>query len=130
MHLAAALGLPLLGVFGGGTWPRFVPRGATGIAMTVAMPCQGCDWRCHLPEPFCVTGLRPEDVVAAWRRVPEMRNFEMLEIPPSESVRETIFRSSHLKYPPLAHALKRLQISTEPKDGMSARLRSLFGKRS
>src|SRR5207248_4098795 len=33
IHLAAALDVPEVGVFGGGTWPRFVPAARRGVAV-------------------------------------------------------------------------------------------------
>ena len=54
MHLAAALGKPVVALFGGGTWPRFIPRAETGAALTVSVPCSGCGWVCHLSESHCV----------------------------------------------------------------------------
>lgn len=66
MHLAAALGKPVLGVFGGGHWPRFLPVGTKACILTVSVPCRGCDWRCHLPEPLCVTDLPAGAVLEGW----------------------------------------------------------------
>jgi ADP-heptose:LPS heptosyltransferase len=54
MHLAAALGRPVLAVFGGGTWPRFVPAAEPGVTITVGVPCAGCGWLCHLEESYCI----------------------------------------------------------------------------
>lgn len=54
MHIAAALGKPVIAIFGGGTWPRFTPATRTGVALTVTLPCAGCDWQCHLAESYCV----------------------------------------------------------------------------
>jgi hypothetical protein len=54
MHIAAALGKPVIAVFGGGTWPRFTPAAKSGTVLTVPLPCAGCDWRCHLADSYCV----------------------------------------------------------------------------
>jgi len=54
MHIAAALGKPVLTVFGGGHWPRFVPMARIGAALTVHVPCAGCNWECHLSRSHCV----------------------------------------------------------------------------
>ncbi|MBN4052808.1 hypothetical protein JYU07_00860, partial [Roseiflexus sp. AH-315-K22] len=54
MHVAAALGRPVVAVFGGGTWPRFLPAIDESIAITMGVPCAGCDWRCHLPQAYCI----------------------------------------------------------------------------
>lgn len=65
MHLAAAVGKPVLAVFGGGTWPRFLPAAEPSHVLTVGVPCAGCDWICHLPESYCVKAIPVERVVAA-----------------------------------------------------------------
>lgn len=54
MHMAAALGKPVLAVFGGGNWPRFVPAATVGGVFTMRVPCTGCDWICHLSRSHCV----------------------------------------------------------------------------
>lgn len=65
MHAAAALGRPVVGVFGGGTWPRFTPCAETGAAVVRTMPCFGCDWRCHLGDAPCLRLVEPETVLRA-----------------------------------------------------------------
>jgi len=69
MHLAAALGKPVLAVFGGGHWPRFLPAGGKSVVLTVNVPCRGCDWRCHLDQPACVTDLAEGSLVEGWRNL-------------------------------------------------------------
>lgn len=54
MHLAAALGKPVLAVFGGGTWPRFLPAADPSVSITVGVPCSGCGWVCPLQDSYCV----------------------------------------------------------------------------
>jgi hypothetical protein len=65
MHLAAALGKPVIAVFGGGRWPRFVPAVDPSCALTVGVACAGCNGVCHLAEPHCVTEIPVEAVVKA-----------------------------------------------------------------
>lgn len=65
MHLAAALGKPVLAVFGGGTWPRFVPAASRGVVVTVPVPCAGCGWRCHLPSSYCIKEVPEAEVLRA-----------------------------------------------------------------
>lgn len=55
MHVAGALGKRVASVFGGGTWPRFVPRAERSVSVTVGVSCAGCDWRCHQAEAYCIT---------------------------------------------------------------------------
>jgi ADP-heptose:LPS heptosyltransferase len=64
MHLAAAMSKRVLAVFGGGTWPRFVPAAQESVSLTVGVPCAGCNWKCHLPESYCITEV-PLDAVKA-----------------------------------------------------------------
>jgi len=65
MHLAAAMGKPVLAVFGGGTWPRFLPAVDPSISIAVGVPCVGCGWTCHLPESYCIKEVPPEAVLGA-----------------------------------------------------------------
>lgn len=63
MHLAAALGKPVLAVFGGGTWPRFLPAAVRSRVHTIAVPCVGCDWHCHMECSHCVKDVPVDDVL-------------------------------------------------------------------
>jgi ADP-heptose:LPS heptosyltransferase len=65
MHIAAACGKPVIAVFGGGTWPRFLPAAEPSRTLTVNVPCAGCDWICNQPESVCVKGVTVERVVRA-----------------------------------------------------------------
>jgi len=55
MHFAGALGRPVVALFGGGTWPRFLPLAARSFVATQELPCFGCNWICWLESPLCVT---------------------------------------------------------------------------
>lgn len=65
MHLAAALGVPVVGIFGGGTWPRFTPAAARGAAVVHPLPCFGCGWDCAFGNAPCLDLIRAEDVNGA-----------------------------------------------------------------
>lgn len=66
MHLAAGLGLPIVAVFGGGHWPRFLPLAREGAVHTQALPCFGCGWReCLLGDGSCVAGVDTARVSAS-----------------------------------------------------------------
>ena len=54
MHLAAALDVPVVALFGGGTWPRFLPLAKRSFVATQQVPCFGCNWDCWLDEPICI----------------------------------------------------------------------------
>jgi ADP-heptose:LPS heptosyltransferase len=68
MHLAAALGKPVLAVFGGGHKLRFVPRcagGAPSVIVTVGVPCTGCAWTCPFDVSHCVKDVPVDQVINA-----------------------------------------------------------------
>jgi ADP-heptose:LPS heptosyltransferase len=65
MHLAAATGVPVLGIFGGGTWPRFVPAAAHGAAVVHPLPCFGCGWDCAFGDAPCLGAVPVAAVKAA-----------------------------------------------------------------
>jgi ADP-heptose:LPS heptosyltransferase len=65
MHMAAAVGTPVIGIFGGGTWPRFIPRGDQSIAIAGEMPCFGCIWDCIFGDAPCMDLVAVNDVKAA-----------------------------------------------------------------
>jgi ADP-heptose:LPS heptosyltransferase len=69
MHLAAAVGRPVVGIFGGGHWPRFRPSAAQCISVVQPLPCFGCNWDCHFGDGPCVKTILASDVVAAVERI-------------------------------------------------------------
>lgn len=65
MHVAAALGRPALGVFGGGHRAhRFLPVGPRAAAVRMPIGCYGCDWHCPFDERLCIKRI-PEDALFA-----------------------------------------------------------------
>lgn len=65
MHVAAALGKPVLAVFGGGTWPRFLPRVTPSVVVTVGVACAGCGWVCAFETSHCIKDAPVDDVMRA-----------------------------------------------------------------
>jgi len=61
MHLAAALDVPAVAIFGGGHWPRFVPRTNT-VALVRELLCFNCHWQCLFGDALCVQLVRTDDV--------------------------------------------------------------------
>jgi len=57
MHMSAGLGIPVVGLFGGGTWPRFLPKGSDCHALVRPMPCFYCDWKCCFGDAPCIRDL-------------------------------------------------------------------------
>jgi hypothetical protein len=62
MHLAAAVGRPVVAIFGGGTWPRFQPAARRAIALLNPLPCFGCGWDCPFGDAPCVGAIGAADV--------------------------------------------------------------------
>lgn len=74
MHLAAAMEKPVLAIFGGGTWPRFVPAASGGgVALTMGVPCIGCGWHCHLDRSVCIKDVPLEAAMEAVRAIEDSR---------------------------------------------------------
>ena len=79
MHLASAVGRPVLAVFGGGHWGRFLPSSGPAIVVTQAMSCRMCDFACPHEQPHCITEVRMETMVDAWGRLPHVAGVEVIE---------------------------------------------------
>jgi ADP-heptose:LPS heptosyltransferase len=62
MHLAAAVGRPVVGIFGGGHWPRFRAAARQGVSVVQPLPCFKCNWDCHFGDGPCVKTLTSADV--------------------------------------------------------------------
>lgn len=54
MHIAAALDVPTVGIFGGGHFFRFLPVGAKAVGVAVEIPCYGCHWECIFDDAPCI----------------------------------------------------------------------------
>jgi len=65
MHLAAALGRPVVAIFGGGTWPRFQPAAAQAAVLVHPLPCFGCGWDCPFGDAPCVKAVGVAEAEAA-----------------------------------------------------------------
>jgi ADP-heptose:LPS heptosyltransferase/GT2 family glycosyltransferase len=69
MHLAGAVGRPVVGIFGGGHWPRFRPSALQAVSVVQPLPCFGCNWDCHFGNGPCVKLIPAADVMAAVTRL-------------------------------------------------------------
>lgn len=69
MHIAAALGKPVVAVFGGGHWPRFLPAPALGKVLSMQVPCSDCNWFCPYKTSYCVKTIPVDAVQDAIRAV-------------------------------------------------------------
>jgi len=71
MHLAGAVGRPVVGIFGGGHWPRFRPSARQAVSVVQPLPCFGCNWDCHFGDGPCVKTIPVADVAAGIGRILE-----------------------------------------------------------
>ncbi len=69
MHMAGAVGRPVVGIFGGGHWPRFRPSAAQAVSIVQPLPCFGCNWDCHFGDGPCVKTIPAYDVIQGIERV-------------------------------------------------------------
>lgn len=65
MHFSAALDVPIVALFGGGTWPRFTPVAKHSFILTQKLPCFSCQWQCWLEKPFCINLVSPQKIHTA-----------------------------------------------------------------
>lgn len=65
MHIASAVGIPVVGIFGGGTFPRFLPIGKRAVGVAGELPCFGCYWNCFLADAPCMRVVTATDVKSA-----------------------------------------------------------------
>ncbi|HET9785390.1 MAG TPA: glycosyltransferase family 9 protein [Terriglobales bacterium] len=73
MHLAAATGVPVVGIFGPDTPRRYGPRNPRSVSVYQALTCSPCNncWvyreaRCTNPEPHvCMSGISAGEIVSA-----------------------------------------------------------------
>ncbi len=69
MHMAGAVGRPVVGIFGGGHWPRFRPSARQAVSIVQPLPCFGCNWDCHFSDGPCVKTIPAADVIEAAGRI-------------------------------------------------------------
>jgi len=65
MHIAAAVGTDVIAIFGGGTWPRFLPRGKACVVVS-ELPCFGCFWNCIFGDAPCIESISVNDIKKAF----------------------------------------------------------------
>ena len=67
VHLAAGVGVPVVGFFGPGEYERFRPWGAQHEAIRVGLPCSPCSQDCAFNDPRCIRGIslaRAKEVIS------------------------------------------------------------------
>ena len=109
MHLASACGIPVLSVFGGGHRDRFFPLNINSTAVTLDVPCRGCDWRCHLHEHVCVTGL--PDGILSKLFLEKMSHPQSIlankKLAPNKSIVDLCEKYKNPNYPENCHRIKK-----------------------
>lgn len=81
MHLAAACDVPLVALFTGAHWPRFLPAARRGIVLATQAPCRGCGYHCPFAERWCITTIPRADVLGAWSDLRRASDLEIRELP-------------------------------------------------
>jgi glycogen(starch) synthase len=60
MHVAAGVGIPVVGFFGPGEYERFKPGGVDHEAIRLGLPCSPCSQDCAFNDPRCIRGISLE----------------------------------------------------------------------
>jgi ADP-heptose:LPS heptosyltransferase/polysaccharide pyruvyl transferase WcaK-like protein len=77
MHIAAALNKPVIAIFGGGHWPRFLPKTDRFAVFTQELPCFYCEWNyCIFENAPCVKQI---DIETVKQTVTKMLQDEKME---------------------------------------------------
>lgn len=69
MHFAAALNVPVMGIFGGGTYPRFLPRARQCCVVTQKLPCFHCRWNCQYNYSWCIALITHDAIVSGLNKL-------------------------------------------------------------
>jgi len=64
-HIAWTLGIPTIGIFGGGHFGRFTPSLPHVRIIHHKMDCYNCYWHCIYDGTKCITSITPENVITA-----------------------------------------------------------------
>jgi len=65
LHMSGALNRPVVGVYGGGTWPRFIPSSFRSVAFVQKLPCFGCNWLCFFSDAPCIRTISVDRITTA-----------------------------------------------------------------
>jgi ADP-heptose:LPS heptosyltransferase len=85
LHMAVAVGIPTLGIMGGGHFGRFYPYGDLNKHRVAfkKMDCYGCNWNCIYDTTRCIQEISVDDV---WREAQRIMEEVVL---PSRNHRDT-----------------------------------------
>lgn len=137
MHLAAALDRPVVAVFGGGTWPRFVPAARRGAAVVHPLPCFGCGWDCAFGDAPCLGEITVADATTALDHA--LQSDATFEVQPVRHLSpETLavidkaalrYRETQAGHLARQHKLEELTALSREKDGEIASLKAVCDER-
>jgi len=115
MHIASLLTIPVVAVFGGGHWARFLPAGGSAAILTVKTPCRGCDWRCHLPRPVCASAMPHGAILKGWQEInrSEEKKPLIFEFDPDEESLLLLQTNPQNAYPERIHQNRRVNLRRE-----------------
>lgn len=129
MHVAAVLGRPTLGVFGGGhRAERFLPVGPRAAALRMPMGCYGCGWLCPFETKLCVKEIPLDALLAASDELlagageHEPDRPHIIDLPPPTGIDQRLARAAmrlHRAWLDLNHVV------IEHHDGLGQRLAAL-----
>jgi ADP-heptose:LPS heptosyltransferase len=92
VHIASALKLPGIAVYGGGTWPRFKPAFQGIVAIVQPLPCFGCDWICTFGNAPCIQNIPASRVsevaLSVYHRLQSARTIEVPASLTAEQIRK------------------------------------------
>ena len=136
MHLAAALDVPVAAIFGGGTWPRFVPAARRGVAVVHPLPCFGCGWDCAFGDAPCLSEISVADAIAAVDRALATDCFEVMEVNHISAETRALMgktaarhRASSAGHLARQHKLEELTALSREKDAEIASLKAVCDER-
>ncbi len=135
MHMAAAVGRPVLAVFGGGHWGRFLPVAKSGVVVTQDWPCRGCEFCCAHDGADCIRGVPLSAMTDAWRilRSDPPDGLQTIEVPMPAECLEDAARTASRRYARVTQEFARWKNDQERPvnwlDALGLRLRSLARKK-
>lgn len=62
MHMAAAVGVPVVGLFSSGEYERFIPWGTDHEVIRLGLSCNPCSENCKFEEARCILGITVSQV--------------------------------------------------------------------
>ena len=136
MHLAAALDVPVVAVFGGGTWPRFVPAARRGVALVQPLPCFGCGWDCAFGDAPCLGEITAADAIAAVDHALANESFDVMEVQHLSAETQAMMAKTAARHRAAAaghlarqHKLEELTALDREKDAEIASLKTVCDER-